>query len=148
MLKKSFFLWSAILLIACDSKSVFSEYTSVSSNWNKDEKVTFNFSAPDTINKYNMFINVRNDKTFAFSNLFLIVHMNFPDGKVISDTLEYEMAEPNGQWLGKGLTALKESKLWYKENVTFPNSGDYNIQIEHAMRINGIGIKIENTSTQ
>ena len=161
MFKKSFFLLYIILFISCDSKSIFSEYKSVSNDWKKNEKVDFSFSAPDTTNTYNMFINLRNDKTYEFSNLFLIVRMSFPDGKIISDTIEYEMAKPNGEWLGKGFTSLKESKLWYKENITFPNSGIYNIQIEHAMRINGkvdgieslrgikdVGVKIENTSIQ
>ncbi|NAS31692.1 gliding motility lipoprotein GldH [Flavobacteriaceae bacterium R38] len=162
MFKKSFFLLSSIILfISCDSKGVFSEYKSVANDWKKNEKIEFSFPAPDTTKAYNMFINVRNDKTYEFSNLFLIVHMNFPDGKIISDTIEYEMAKPNGEWLGKGFTSLKESKLWYKENVTFPNSGTYNVQIEHAMRINGrvegieslkgikdVGVKLENASIQ
>ena len=137
MFKRCLLLCSIILIISCDSKSVFSEYQSVSNTWGKEELLTFNFNAPDTINKYNLFINLRNNETYKFSNLFLIVNMEFPEGRTIVDTLEYEMAKPNGEWLGKGFSKLKENKLWYKEDVIFPNSGIYNIQIGHAMRING-----------
>ncbi|NER13191.1 gliding motility lipoprotein GldH [Leptobacterium flavescens] len=161
MLKKCLLITCIILLASCDSKSVFSEYQSVSNGWDKDQELNFSFPAPDTINNYNIFINLRNNEDYKFSNLFLIVKMNFPDGNIVSDTLEYEMAKPNGEWLGKGFTSLKESKLWYKENIIFPNSGTYNVQIAHAMRINGtveglnslegvkdVGIKIETTPKQ
>lgn len=162
MLKKySLLIISLAFLVSCDSKTVFSEYKSVSNGWEKGQKIAFSFPAPDTINSYNIFVNLRNDETYKYSNLFLIVHMNFPEGKTISDTLEYAMAKPNGEWLGEGFTSLKENKLWYRENIIFPNSGVYNVQIEHAMRINGsvdgiisldgikdVGIKIESTSTE
>ena len=61
--------------------------------------------------------------------------MELPNSnKVIVDTLEYEMATPEGKWLGYGYSAVKESKLWYKENFTFPTKGKYLIKIEQAMR--------------
>lgn len=63
--------------------------------------------------------------------------MQFPNGKVISDTLEYEMTKPNGEWLGTGFGDVKENKLWYKENVKFYESGDYCVRIKQAMRKNG-----------
>ncbi len=84
-----------------------------------------------------MFINVRNDETFPYNNLFLIAELNFPDGNTVTDTLEYEMAQPDGTWLGKGYGSLKESKLWYKENIVFPNTGVYTLRVSHAMRKNG-----------
>ncbi len=86
--------------------------------------------------------------------------MVFPHGKTIKDTLEYKMAEPSGKLLGSGLTDIKENKLWYKGYNTpfvFKESGDYTINIQHAMRENGkvngvtelegitdIGFRIEN----
>jgi gliding motility-associated lipoprotein GldH len=44
------------------------------------------------------------------------------------------MADVSGKFLGTGLTEIKESKLFYKENVVFPSSGDYKISISQAMR--------------
>ena len=161
MIKKCLITIGVLFFMSCDSKSIFSEYQTINNGWKKNESIDFSFSAPDTISKYHLFIQVRNDEKYGFSNLFLITHMNFPNGDVVSDTLEYEMAKPNGEWLGTGFSSVKESKLWYKENVIFPNSGEYNIQIEHAMRINGsvdginslsgikdVGIKIEKATLQ
>ena len=50
------------------------------------------------------------------------------------------MAEPSGKLLGTGLTDVKENKLWYKGHETpfvFDETGEYVINIQHAMRENG-----------
>ena len=128
----------ALMFVACSSDAnVFGEYKPIKNGWDKNEKVSFEFQPKDTLNAYNLFINLRNDDSYKFSNLYLIVNLDFPGGKTVSDTLEYEMAIPSGEWLGKGFSSLKESKLYYKENVVFPTMGTYNIAIEHAMRKNG-----------
>ena len=60
--------------------------------------------------------------------------MNYPNGLSVIDTLEYEMADLHGDWLGSGLTDIKENKLFYRESFVFPNSGKYKVQIQQAMR--------------
>lgn len=138
---------------------VYGDYKELSNGWDKDEVLTFDFQAPDSTYTYDMFINLRNNEDFPFSNLFLIVNLNFPNGKVVTDTLEYEMAKANGEWLGEGFSSVKENKLFYKEAVAFPDQGNYSVTIEHAMRKNGnvegvttlngitdVGIRIEKSA--
>lgn len=158
MLKHTLLLGLLIALTGCsDNKIAFADYKSIENGWEKDQPVGFTFKAPDTLHMYDVFINVRNDESFPYSNLFLIANMEFPGGRVITDTLEYEMALPNGEWLGKGFTDLKENKLWYREGVKFPDTGSYTLQVYHAMRkignvegvtslkgITDVGISIEN----
>ena len=128
----------ALSLIACDKQGVFDTYKPISSKqWHKDSIVAFNITPPDTINPYNLFVNLRNTNAYQFSNLFLIVEMQFPHGKIIKDTLEYYMAEPSGKLLGTGITDTKENKLWYKEGVVFKENGTYKVAIQHAMRERG-----------
>jgi gliding motility-associated lipoprotein GldH len=63
--------------------------------------------------------------------------LDLPNGKKVVDTLEYEMADKNGVFLGSGISEIKESRLFYKEDYTFPNSGNYKLSIHQAMRSNG-----------
>lgn len=135
---------AAIGFVSCDSERVYDEYHSIPTAWNKDSIITFNLQNIDSIQEYDMFINVRNDNDFAYSNLFLIAEIQFPQGKVITDTLEYEMAAPNGEWLGTGFGSVKESKLWYKEDVQFNETGQYVVFIKHAMRKSNSEEGIEN----
>ncbi|WP_431126824.1 gliding motility lipoprotein GldH [Flagellimonas flava] len=125
-------------LVSCNSNLVFSEFEPMSNGkWQMDQLVDFQFSELDSVQGHNMFINIRNDNTYPFSNLFLITELEFPNGQTQKDTLEYKMAEPTGEWLGKGFGSIKENKLWYRENIVFPDSGVYKLSVAHAMRKNG-----------
>jgi len=130
-------LIAVISLVACDSKHVLDEYKTIPNTWKKDAIVDFNFKAPDTIAKYDLFINVRNNNSYEFSNLFLIVNLTSPNNDKLIDTLEYEMTTPRGEWLGSGFSEIKENKLWYKEQFHFEEEGEYKVSIEHAIRENG-----------
>lgn len=125
-----------IFFSSCDRNRVFDEYESLNT-WHKDSLVGFEFDNIDSTKVYDLFINIRNNNNYQYSNLFLITEIKFPQGKVISDTLEYEMTKPNGEWLGNGFGDVKESKLWYKEDVKFDESGQYKVTIQQAMRKNG-----------
>ncbi|AXT61709.1 gliding motility lipoprotein GldH [Aquimarina sp. AD10] len=127
----------SLSIISCDDKQVFDQYQAVSEAWEIDEKVSFALPELDSLQTYNLFVNIRNNNEYRFSNLFLISEMKFPNGKVLTDTLEYEMAKPSGEWLGSGFSDLKENKLWYKENIRFVEEGVYTITLQHAMRKNG-----------
>lgn len=125
------------LLISCNQAIVVSDTHTMPGYWDKDEKIEFIIPQLDSLKQYNVFVNIRNTNDYPFNNLFLIVSMEFPYGKTIVDTLEYKMAYPNGEWMGEGIGNVKDNKLWYKENVSFFEDGNYNITITHAVRNNG-----------
>lgn len=128
----------ALAVVSCNSNYVFDQYKALeNSTWNQQKSIDFSFSVTDTISKNNAYINLRNTKDYAYSNLFLITRMNFPDGQSIVDTLEYDMADVTGKFLGEGFTDIKQNKLFYKENITFPVKGDYTFSVQQAMRKNG-----------
>ena len=124
-------------LLSCDPNGVFDRYERIPTSWHKDSIVEFKFDPPDSIDPYNLFVNLRNDNDYKFSNIYLIVELEHPQGMTIKDTLLYKMAKPNGEFLGTGLSSIKENKLWFKEGYVFKESGSYKINIQHAMRENG-----------
>ena len=161
-------IWIALILgitiCSCDTNRVYDEYKSVPNQWNKDSVISFKVTPPDSINGYNLFINLRNTNDYKYSNLFLIVEMDYPNGKTVKDTLEYKMADPNGKLLGTGFTDVKENKLWYKgykAPFVFNETGEYEVKVQQAMRQNGqiggidnlegitdVGFRIEQTKTK
>jgi gliding motility-associated lipoprotein GldH len=156
-LKNSFFiLLTVILFYSCDKKRVFDEYKTVGSAWHKDSIITFDLPILDSTKRYNLFINLRDNNNYQYNNLFLIVSTEKPNGYTKVDTLEYQMASPDGTLLGEGFTDIKESKLFYKENVMF--KGKYKVHIKQAVRETGkvpgvmllegitdVGLRIEKT---
>lgn len=135
-IKSSFLiLLVAVLLVSCDEKRVFDEYKSVGSAWHKDSIVSFDLPVLDSTQRYDLFINLRDNNNYPYSNLFLIVTLEKPNGYTKVDTLEYQMASPDGTLLGNGYTDIKESKLFYKEGVRF--RGNYKLNIKQAVRESG-----------
>ena len=129
------FLLVVILFSSCDKKRVFDEYKSVGNAWHKDSIITFTLPELDSTKRYNLFINVRDNNNYQYNNLFLIVALELPNGFTKVDTLEYQMADSDGTLLGNGFSDIKESKLFYKENVKFRSK--YKVYIKQAVRENG-----------
>lgn len=114
---------------------VYDQYESIENHqWHSENNIDFIVSNSDTISNRNVFINIRNNKKYEFSSLFLIAKMEFPSGYKVVDTLEYEMTDAYGNWLGTGFTDIKENKLFYKENVVFSEKGDYKFKMYQVTR--------------
>ena len=152
------FILMLLLIISCDKKRIFDQYKSVGNVWHKDSIVTFDLPKLDAQKFFNMYVNIRNNDDYPFNNLFLIVSLEQPNRQVKVDTLEYQMANPDGTLLGDGFSDIKENKLFYKDRVQFTQKGIYKIRIKHATRqtgkiegvtslpgISDVGFRIEST---
>ena len=114
---------------------VYDKYKPIENHqWSSENNIEFIVNNQDTISKNNVFINIRNNKNYEFSSLFLIAKIEFPNGFQVIDTLEYEMTDAKGNWLGSGFTDLKENKLFYKEQIVFSERGNFKFNIQHATR--------------
>ena len=146
-----------VIFISCDKKRVFDEYQTVGKTWNKDSIVAFDLPNLDATKKYDLFVNIRDNSDYKYNNLFLIVSLQQPNKQTKVDTLEFEMANPDGSLLGEGFSDVKENKLVYKLNESFKLKGNYKIKIQQAMRETGkivgdtnlqgiseVGLRIEN----
>ena len=123
---------------SCNNVSEFNQYKPIEkASWEANKKVFFEFDVVDTISPKNLFIHIRNNNDYQFSNLYVITELKFPNGTVIVDTLQYEMTDKFGTFLGNGFSEIKDNKLFYKEKKTFPVSGKYTFSLRQAMRKNG-----------
>lgn len=129
------FISISFILLSCTEKKYFDEYQAIDNlEWKQNFPIEFIVSNTDTISKKNVFINIRNNSNYEYSSLFLIVKTQFPSGYKLVDTLEYEMTDAKGNWLGKGFNSLKENKLFFKEGVVLPEKGAFKFLIQHATR--------------
>lgn len=137
-------------LLACKNNLVFEQYQSIpEKSWHKDSVLVFNLPVEDTTQNNNFIINVRNDVTYSYSNLWLFIEIEQPDGKIMEDKFEIALADPSGKWLGSGFGGLKTREAMYRRNIFFPVSGEYKVRIKQGMRedylkgISDLGIRIE-----
>jgi gliding motility-associated lipoprotein GldH len=130
-------IFVAVMLCSCDDKRLFDDYKTIANGWHKDSIIAFEFDQKNMVGKHNLYVNIRNNNDYKYSNLFLIVSMEHPNGFTKVDTLQYLMASPDGTLLGEGFTDVKENKLFYKQNFKFSKAGKYKIRIQQAVRKTG-----------
>lgn len=141
-----------IIYSGCDQFRVFEAYNKIPrSGWHKDSLAVFEIPISDSLQNHNLFINVRNDIEYRYSNLWLFIEIEPPQENSTIDTIELVLANPNGKWLGEGFGGIKTRQVLYKGGVYFPTSGDYKINIRHGMReellkgLTDIGFRVEKT---
>lgn len=145
-------LTSLLLLNSCNSNVVYTgSRVMPEKTWRLMDIATFKIPVTDTVNSNNVFFTIRTGSSYPFRNIYLFVTAISPDGKSITDTLQYNLADEKGNWYGKGFGDIHELNLPYKSNVYFPLKGTYQFKIQHGMRIEDIkgvydlGVRIEKT---
>ena len=138
-------------LTSCNRNEIYFDYQSVpASGWNKDSLLVYNIDAKDTISRFNIFVHVRHFGTYPYQNLWLFLdYKGMKDSIPKQDTLECNLADEYGKWLGTGSGAIKELQVLYKQAIHFPDSGVYQVRIRQGMRdsvlsgINNVGVRVE-----
>jgi len=145
-------LFLIILTSSCGRNVVFTDSEAMSGKtWKFADIPSFRIPVKDTINSNNIFFIIRTGSSYPYRNIYLFITTTAPDGKSITDTLRYDLADGKGNWYGKGFGDIHELKLPYKSNVFFPVSGTYQIDIQHGMRIEDLkgvydfGLRVEKT---
>jgi gliding motility-associated lipoprotein GldH len=139
-----------LLLLSCKSNIVYTNSQPMADEtWKLTDIPTFKVPVTDTLNSNNVIFFIRNGSSYPFRNIFLFVTTTSPDGKQITDTLQYNLADEKGRWYGKGAGDIHELNLPYKSNVFFPRKGTYDFKIQHGMRVENLkgvydfGLRIE-----
>ena len=150
MLRSFFAFVLLISLFSCQNADERVLINDVGNQWNKKKVQQFDFKIDDAQNQKNIIFVVRNNNDYPYSNLRLIATVEHNKKAVATDTLNYVLAKPNGEWLGTGFGDTKETLFQYKLNYKFPQNGNYSVKVVQAMRknilpgIEDLGIKIQN----
>ena len=138
------------LLVSCNNSRVYNQYTDIENHtWHKDSACFFSFNAEDTINHYDVLLNIRHNSEFRFQNLWFFTVSTDPNGNIAKDTLECYLYNQLGEPLGQDYFFVYEMPLFYMQNIKFPTRGEYKFNIYQAMRdtiltgIESIGLTIQ-----
>lgn len=142
----------AILFASCGKDAMYSRYVDMpDEQWNRDSVLRFDVNVDDSTSVYDISFCNRITGQYQYSNMFLFITIVAPDKSHQTDTLECILADNKGKWLGKGFGNIWSNNIVYKQNVIFPQKGNYSFYIEQAMRIENLphvldaGLKIEKT---
>ena len=154
LLISGIFLLTLFGIVSCSHNEYFFEYHSFSNaEWNRDDTVVFNVNINDNSQPYNVLIELRNNNSYPFSNIWLFINYKMPDGSNRTDTIGAEVADVYGKWYGKGLS-LYNLSIPYETSIFYPDTGTFTYSFSQGMRenplkgISDIGLKVSKKSVK
>lgn len=139
-----------ILMTSCSTNALYDESVVIpEARWDNENIPYFNVTVDDTLTDYAFYMSIRHLENYRYSNLYVFMHTEFPNGNVTHDTIECVLAAPDGHWMGKGSGNMRYAKVLLNPSLRFPLKGDYHFELEQAMRekelkgITDIGICFE-----
>lgn len=138
-----------MLLITACGGSMFDRMKPIENAcWKYNESVKFDIDIQDTLNRYDFYITLRHNTDYSYSNLYIFVNSTSPGEAMKRDTIEFILADEEGNWIGKGSGQLRTNEFLISRQYVFPKAGLYTFEFEQAMRdsvligITDIGINI------
>ena len=148
--KFSLFFITGCLFAACTAPATFEQHVKLHDDqWMKDSTINITVPITDTLGAYDIIIGLRNNNDYPFRNIHLFVDVVSPAGVAACDTVEYELSDVQGRWLGKRGSYWIDHRLLYRPAVMFTDTGSYAFGIRHGMRadplqgIGAVGLRLE-----
>jgi gliding motility-associated lipoprotein GldH len=101
--------------------------------WGAGEQPVFTFDMQDSLGLYDMSFVVRLNNDYDYQNMWILMHTTRPEGSVSTDTINLQVFDERGRWLGKksGSTYTFTGVFAFKHR--FETLGEYKIRMEHAV---------------
>lgn len=125
------------------------EHTIAADGWSSNDPVAFQWMVADSTVRHDLVLDVRHRQTYPYSNLYLFLTYQFPNGKSRVDTIECTLADDLGRWRGSGFGDLVDQRFMVESGVQFPLVGRYGLQVTHGMRLDpmpelvSLGLRLE-----
>lgn len=139
-----------LIITACQNNIVYQNQKAIQTDgWHFTDSLAFEVNISDTLSLHRMYLDIRNTTDYNYSNLFIFLDIEFPDGRILRDTLECLLADRRGNWTGSGVGTLRLNSFLFRDDVWFPATGTYLFRLTHGMRnewltgISDAGIRIE-----
>lgn len=143
-------LLSLIICISSCTDTPFYQKNTIIHNhsWNYSQTPSFPVTVEDKNAKYDLYINIRHNRNYKYSNLYVLLHEKSNNSADTAFRKEIKLAELDGKWVGNNSGELYEVDYLAKKDFSFPDTGTYIFALEQNMRdnplkeITDVGIKI------
>lgn len=127
---------ATLSLCSCNNGTIFTGSAAMDDRiWTLTNIQSFRLNITDTVSSNNMYFTIRTGSSYPFRNIYLFITTVSPEGKSITDTVQYDLADEKGAWYGRGVGDIHELNLPYKSNIYFPVKGNYEVKVQHGMRV-------------
>ena len=134
------FLTTVLVFAACGKeKTIFEkEYPIQNTAWAYADTLNFAFDIADTTALYDIVVHIKHRADYGFQNLYTRIHTKFPTGDRRSQTLNFDLADNTGKWIGKKSGDSRDFEVKIQENAFFNQTGQHVITLEQLMRVESL----------
>ena len=135
-MKSNIFIHSIIfiLLFSCESEKKHL-YSFPDSSWNSQQIVKFDITTEDSTQVRISNISIRHNTSYKYQNIFFLLHHSFKETLISTDTINFDLAEDDGKWIGLGKSNIREFTTTILTPKTYQN-GIQSFSLEVDMRDN------------
>jgi len=133
------FITYIVLLFSCSEPVFYSEKQEVDPlSWTYDTSKTFSVDITDTDPFYDMHLTVGHTTAYRYQNMYMRIITSFPETEDKIEQLNIDLAEKNGQWIGKCSGDNCKVKVYLLEKFKFADTGPYTFSFEQYGRENNL----------
>ena len=98
--------------------------------------LTYSFHVSDVELPYDFLLVVRHNEVYPYQNMWLFCTFGIDDTlpPMLTDTIEFFLADDRGRWLGNGGLQHIEMPVLFEQCYQIPDTGQYRFTIQHGMR--------------
>lgn len=123
-----------LCFLACGPTPIFDQsYTFVQNSWASEDQKSFTFNAPDTLNTYDLILDLEHAEDYAYENLYIQLETIFPDKEIVIDEISIPLISQTGDWVGKG-NEMKSVRVYLQQSLRFKQTGEHKIQVSQFSR--------------
>lgn len=145
-----FLTFFIVVLISCNSKTVFSETKDgfTANQWQKKEPQQFSFSITEDLKNYDLSLTISHVYDYQFESVPMEVGITNPKGETEILLFDLLIKDPKGKDKGDCLGDLCDLKQTFKKNLKL-SKGNYTVHVSHRFNydylpnITSLGLEVE-----
>ncbi len=133
-LKTSLLVGMLVLFLASCGKQPFYEkaYSFSGREWKQDVKPEYevDFTTIDPL--YDFTVSLRTSTDYKYSNLWIFMKTETPDGTIAREPFEIQITNPDGSWIGEKSGSIVTTNLYFSRRK-MPLKGKYTFTLEQGI---------------
>ncbi|MGQ1946357.1 gliding motility lipoprotein GldH [Geofilum sp. OHC36d9] len=134
-MKISWLLGLVLLFAACGPKIIYEKQILFGpEGWNMNQPAVFEMTLSDTTDIMDFGLTFNHGNNYPYSNLWVFLTIQGPNGVQKKDTLEMILATVDGQWLGEKSGGEYSLSAAFQPHVRLAEPGLYRFEVQQGMR--------------
>ena len=123
----------AILFISCGEQPFYEKsYSFQGREWKQDVKPVYEVDFTDVSQEYDFTLSLRTSTDYKYSNLWVFMKTETPDGTTSREPFEVVITNPDGSWVGEKSGSIVTTPLYFRRRK-LPSRGTYKFTLEQGI---------------